>query len=272
MHRRARSILRGEQGLSMILVLCIGALFVALSAALVYAASVLTANANRQLLEQEAYQLATSFSDVLEGKLNDYDPNDRDSKTFAGFVNNEFMFSVSYGKDIYDLESQPFVFELMQGSTAAADGADSITITLRRRPGEDVDDLNLGGQGQYVTTDKEWQSFLRDWQSTDYKVIDLQLDVTVTAKKGGEQFSFTRVYDRHIHYPIDYYTIDGQTAHYNWTPGTNQFTVPGGSPLVIDKDDTKVHTIVPHYDTRQQDKTTITYTRGVKQNASKTQE
>ena len=44
MHRRARSILRGEQGLSMILVLCIGALFVALSAALVYAASVLTAS------------------------------------------------------------------------------------------------------------------------------------------------------------------------------------------------------------------------------------
>lgn len=266
MHRRARSILRGEQGLSMILVLCIGALFVALSAALVYAASVLTANANRQLLEQEAYQLATSFSDVLEGELNNKD------SSFAKFVNEQFMFSQSYGKDIYDLESQPFVFELMQGSTAAADGADSITITLRRRPGEDVDDLNLGGQGQYVTTDKDWQSFLRDWQSTDYKVIDLQLDVTVTAKKGGEQFSFTRVYDRHIHYPIDYYTIDGQTAHYNWTFGTNQFTVPGGSTLVIDKSDTKVHTIVPHYDTRQQDKTTITYTRGVKQNASKTQE
>ena len=35
MHRRARSILRGEQGLSMILVLCIGALFVALAAAAV---------------------------------------------------------------------------------------------------------------------------------------------------------------------------------------------------------------------------------------------
>ena len=86
MHRRARSILRGEQGLSMILVLCIGALFVALSAALVYAASVLTANANRQLLEQEAYQLATSFSDVLEGELNDYDPNDRDSKTSVSYT------------------------------------------------------------------------------------------------------------------------------------------------------------------------------------------
>ena len=63
MRRKARDILRDQQGLSMILVLCIGALFVALSAALVYAASVLTANANRQLLEQEAYQLATSFSE-----------------------------------------------------------------------------------------------------------------------------------------------------------------------------------------------------------------
>ena len=266
MHRRARSILRGEQGLSMILVLCIGALFVALSAALVYAASVLTANANRQLLEQEAYQLATSFSDVLEGELN------KEDSSFAKFVNGQFMFSQSYGKDIYDLESQPKEFAWKPNGSQPEGGAEAITVTLRRRPGEDVDELNLGGQGQYVTTDKEWQSFLSNWESTDYKVIDLQLDVTVTAKKGGEQFSFTRVYDRHIHYPIDYYTIDGQTAHYKWTPDTNQFTVPGGSPLVIDESDTTVHTIVPHYDTRQQDKTTITYTRGVKQNASKTQE
>lgn len=67
MRRKARDILRGQQGLSMILVLCIGALFVALSAALVYTASVLTANANRQLLEQEAYQLATSFPTCWKG-------------------------------------------------------------------------------------------------------------------------------------------------------------------------------------------------------------
>ena len=87
MRRKARDILRDQQGLSMILVLCIGALFVALSAALVYAASVLTANANRQLLEQEAYQLATSFSDVLEGELN------TPTSSFAAFVNDSFMTS-----------------------------------------------------------------------------------------------------------------------------------------------------------------------------------
>ena len=85
MHRRARSILRGEQGLSMILVLCIGALFVALSAALVYAASVLTANANRQLLEQEVYQLATSFSDILGEQLYE------DTSELAEFINTTYM-------------------------------------------------------------------------------------------------------------------------------------------------------------------------------------
>ena len=50
MGRKARGIMQNQQGLSMILVLCIGAVFAALSAALVYAASVLTANANRQLI------------------------------------------------------------------------------------------------------------------------------------------------------------------------------------------------------------------------------
>mgnify|MGYP000145065722 CR=1 FL=1 len=136
MHRRARSILRGEQGLSMILVLCIGALFVALSAALAYAASVLTANANRQLLEQEAYQLATSFSDVLEGEL-----NKRDS-SFAKFVNEQFMFSQSYGKDIYDLESQPKEFAWKPKGSQPDGGAEAITVTLRRRPGDGADKLN----------------------------------------------------------------------------------------------------------------------------------
>ena len=44
MGRKARGIMQNQQGLSMILVLCIGAVFAALSAALVYAASVLTAS------------------------------------------------------------------------------------------------------------------------------------------------------------------------------------------------------------------------------------
>lgn len=278
MHRRARSILRGEQGLSMILVLCIGALFVALSAALVYAASVLTANANRQLLEQEAYQLATSFSDVLEGELNDYDPNDRDSKTFAGFVNNEFMFSVSYGKDIYDLESQPKEFAWKPNGSQPDGGAEAITVTLRRRPGDGADKLN---QTANSDTASALLSEITPWEGGEGRggmaIVDLQLDITVTVTKNGESFAFTRTYDRTVKYSSNdratskvYYTVNGGTTKY-YRENALTFVAAGQEKLKITDDTIKNNRLTFHCDTSQQPDS-ITYTRGAKQSTGTTQE
>ena len=277
MHRRARSILRGEQGLSMILVLCIGALFVALSAALVYAASVLTANANRQLLEQEAYQLATSFSDVLEGELNKTD------SSFAKFVNEQFMFSQSYGKDIYDLESQPKEFAWKPDASQPDAGAEAITVTLRRRPGDGADKLNQ-------TANSETPSALLDeikpWEGGEGRggmaIVDLQLDITVTVTKNGESFAFTRTYDRTVKYNSDgsqaknnklpkvYYTINGGITKY-YRINELTFYAPGVGETTIEDNTISSNRLTFHCDTSQQPDS-ITYTRGVKQNASKTQE
>ena len=276
MHRRARSILRGEQGLSMILVLCIGALFVALSAALVYAASVLTANANRQLLEQEAYQLATSFSDVLEGELNKKD------SSFATFVNEQFMFSQSYGKDIYDLESQPKEFAWKPNGSQPDGGAEAITVTLRRRPGDGADKLN---QTANSTTASALLSEITPWEGENRKgmeIVDLQLDITVTVTKNGESFAFTRTYDRTVKYDSDgsqakgnnfpkvYYTInDGITKYYRINE--LRFYAPGFPEVTIDDNTISSNRLTFHCDTSQQPDS-ITYTRGAKQSTSKTQE
>lgn len=277
MHRRARSILRGEQGLSMILVLCIGALFVALSAALVYAASVLTANANRQLLEQEAYQLATSFSDVLEGEL-----NKRDS-SFAKFVNEQFMFSQSYGKDIYDLESQPKEFAWKPNGSQPDGGAEAITVTLRRRPGDGADKLNQTANSTSVT---DLLNLLNTLEGEDRKgmaIVDLQLDITVTVTKNGESFAFTRTYDRTVKYDSDgsqaksnkkfpkvYYTInDGPTKYYRIDALT--FYAPGVDDKAIDDSNINNNRLTFHCDTSQQPDS-ITYTRGAKQSTGTTQE
>ena len=238
MRRKARDILRDQQGLSMILVLCIGALFVALSAALVYAASVLTANANRQLLEQEAYQLATSFSDVLEGELN------TPTSSFAAFVNDSFMTSTAYGGDIYGSPSQPYSYT-WKAADADTSGAEEITVTLRRRPGEDAEKLNLSGVGQSVSTKSGWRDQLTSWQSNDYLLTDLQLDVTVTATKAGESFAYTVTYDRQVHYPVSGYTFDDSTTVYTWSKGTNTFASPGLSSINIKPEDTE-RIIVPH--------------------------
>ena len=277
MHRRARSILRGEQGLSMILVLCIGALFVALSAALVYAASVLTANANRQLLEQEAYQLATSFSDVLEGEL-----NKRDS-SFAKFVNEQFMFSQSYGKDIYDLESQPKEFAWKPKGSQPNGGAEAITVTLRRRPGEGADKLNQTANSTSVTDLLNLLNTLEGEDRKGMEIVDLQLDITVTVTKNGESFAFTRTYDRTVKYDSDgsqaksnkkfpkvYYTInDGPTKYYRIDALT--FYAPGVDDKAIDDSNIKSNRLTFHCDTSQQPDS-ITYTRGAKQSTGTTQE
>lgn len=277
MHRRARSILRGEQGLSMILVLCIGALFVALSAALVYAASVLTANANRQLLEQEAYQLATSFSDVLEGELNNKDSD------FAKFVNEQFMFSQSYGKDIYDLESQPKEFAWKPNGSQPDGGAEAITVTLRRRPGDGADKLN---QTANSTSASALLSEITPWEGGEGRggmaIVDLQLDITVTVTKNGESFAFTRTYDRTVKYDSDgsqakskklpkvYYTInDGPTKYYRIKALT--FYAPGSGDLTITDGNIDSNRLTFHCDTSQQPDS-ITYTRGAKQSTGTTQE
>ena len=261
----------------MILVLCIGALFVALSAALVYAASVLTANANRQLLEQEAYQLATSFSDVLEGEL-----NKRDS-SFAKFVNEQFMFSQSYGKDIYDLESQPKEFAWKPNGSQPDGGAEAITVTLRRRPGDGADKLN---QTANSDTASALLSEITPWEGGEgrggMEIVDLQLDITVTVTKNGESFAFTRTYDRTVKYNSDgsqaksyifpkvYYTInDGITKYYRINELT--FYAPSLPEVTIDDNNINSNRLTFHCDISQQPDS-ITYTRGAKQSTGTTQE
>lgn len=277
MHRRARSILRGEQGLSMILVLCIGALFVALSAALVYAASVLTANANRQLLEQEAYQLATSFSDVLEGELNKKD------SSFAEFVNGQFMFSQSYGKEIYDLESQPKEFAWKPNDSQPDAGAEAITVTLRRRPGDGADKLNQTANSTNATDLRNLLDTLEGENRKGMEIVDLQLDITVTVTKNGESFAFTRTYDRTVKYDSDgsqaksnkifpkvYYTINDSTTEY-YRINDLTFYAPSRPDLTITDENIASNRLTFHCDTSQQPDS-ITYTRGAKQSTGTTQE
>lgn len=261
----------------MILVLCIGALFVALSAALVYAASVLTANANRQLLEQEAYQLATSFSDVLEGELNNKD------SSFAKFVNEQFMFSQSYGKDIYDLESQPKEFAWKPDASQPDGGAEAITVTLRRRPGDGADKLNQTANSTSVTDLLNLLNTLEGENRKGMEIVDLQLDITVTVTKNGESFAFTRTYDRTVKYDSDgsqaksnkkfpkvYYTInDGPTKYYRIDALT--FYAPGSGEQPITADNIGSNRLTFHCDTSQQPDS-ITYTRGAKQSTGTTQE
>ena len=252
MQNKLRRILQKQDGIAILLVLCLGALFVALAAALGYAASVLTANANSQLREQQTYQLAVSFSDVLEQELN------KDSE-FAKFINDTYMNSVAYGTNIYTQESGKTV---MNGSAAATNAAeaDKLTLTLQRRPGAEADDLTAGRSIPYSDAN-DLATALSDMESTEHTVKDLELDITVKAEKDGVSYAYTVNYVRSAHYDVLYYTLDNDdTTHYTWD-ATNKTFSAGSTTVTVN--DTNKPAVTLHYDTNGTP-TGVAYTRGLR--------
>lgn len=252
MQNKLRRILQKQDGIAILLVLCLGALFVALAAALGYAASVLTANANSQLREQQTYQLAVSFSDVLEQELN------KDSE-FAKFINKTYMNSVAYGTNIYTQESGKTV---MNGSAAATNAAeaDKLTLTLQRRPGAEADYLTAGVSIPYNDAD-DLATTLSDKQSPEYTVKDLELDITVKAEKDGVSYAYTVNYVRSAHYDVSYYTLNNDdTTHYTWNASDKKFHA---GAITVDVTDANTPAVTLHYDTNGTP-TGVTYTRGLR--------
>lgn len=251
MQNKLRRILQKQDGIAILLVLCLGALFVALAAALGYAASVLTANANSQLREQQAYQLAVSFSDVLEQELKD------ETSDFAKFINDTYMYSVAYGTNIYTQESGKTV---MDGSTADtnAANADDLTLTLQRRPGTEADYLTAGRSIPYGSAD-DLATALSEMESPAHTVKDLELDVTVKAEKDGVSYAYTVNYVRSAHYDV-YYTLDEGTTHYTWDAANKTFRA-GGTTVTVNE--TSKPAVTLHYNTTEKP-TNITYTRGLR--------
>lgn len=272
MQNKLRRILQKQDGIAILIVLCLGALLLALAAALGYAASVLTANANSQLREQEAYQLAVSFSDVLEGELQN------EGSEFAKFINGTYMVLESYGTNIYTQESGKTVLEIKGGNKNDANendanendanendanklqgGADTLTITLQRRPGEKAEDLAM--DVPYIDmTDLKNQ--LNTLKAPDYKIEDLQLDITVTAEKSGAAYAYTVTYDRSAHYDEMYFTIDSQTVRYKWVENTTKFKNPSVKEP-FDLDDGVKHTLTVHFNTSKAP-SAVSYVRGVR--------
>lgn len=254
MQNKLRRILQKQDGIAILLVLCLGALFVALAAALGYAASVLTANANSQLREQQAYQLAVSFSDVLEQELNK-------NSDFATFINETYMKSVAYGTNIYTQESGKTVMNGSKDKTNAAEEADKLTLTLQRRPGTEADDLTAVIPITYSNAD-DLAKTLSEMESTEHTVKDLELDITVKAEKDGVSYAYTVNYVRSAHYEV-YYTLDNNdTTHYTWKATDKKFHAVTGNDTV-EVTDTYKPTVTLHYDTTQTP-TNITYTRGLR--------
>ena len=79
-----------KNGISMVVVICVSAFFVAFAAAILYTAGLMTAQSNLRLKEERCNQLATSAAKVLNEELLKYDNRSNDvsqDNTFYAFAN-----------------------------------------------------------------------------------------------------------------------------------------------------------------------------------------
>ena len=224
MPQKRNDPLHGQQGFAMILVLCLGALFVALAAALVYAASLMLSNADRQLPEQDVYELAASFSDVLDQELLNYtglnaDGSANNDGSLGYFINNTYVRKGGI-KNVYG-EDTDHTFTLQ-----APAGADELTVTLRKTLseayGETADESTSDSNiliSYDIASNTDLQNLSEVMKSREQSyekngLADYDITVTVKVTRDGESYAVTRKYRHTGKYQI-YYTMDDGTGQ--WT-------------------------------------------------------
>ena len=101
------------------------------------------------------------------------------------------------------MESQPRSSPGNRNGSQPDGGAEAITVTLRRRPGDGADKLNQTANSTNATDLRNLLDTLEGENRKGMEIVDLQLDITVTVTKNGESFAFTRTYDRTVKYDSD---------------------------------------------------------------------
>lgn len=176
LHRHSRS------GVSLIVALCAVAVLIGLSLSIVYSSSMLLSRANRKIGRERSYQLAQSFSEVLQSELLAYDTDsDALNGTFYHFVN-----SILDDADIpeYDPDVSDTTYYY---TTDEVENYGKLTVALRKTQNADTP-----GEGTFSYTDRMTETEKIEKQT--YRHYDLS--VCVTDETGADRFDYTTQYKR----------------------------------------------------------------------------
>lgn len=193
-----------NRGVSLAVVLCVSAFFVAFSAAILYTAGLLTSQSTRRLQEERCYQLASSYAKVLDAELKQYDQKNDSAAdgTFYRFVNQFLDDSryLEYDRDYAENTSYKFVVSGTEAGNLSKDtiepGYGNICVTLRKEPNEESvmnGEIPVTGGSNY----EQSISSILNTTVRQYIVI-----VDVTAYYGEMSYTYTTEYTREETYAV----------------------------------------------------------------------
>ena len=190
-----------KQGISMVLVLCVSAFFIAFAVAILYTAGLLTAQAGERLLQERCYQLAAGYAGVLDGELKAYSIPKDTTDTFYGFVN-QFLDGTGYAEyDPSRPEDTIFYYQPIEGDS---DGTDygKIRIGLYKESSEDDNTSILTGTVIPGTADNYQLEIDRINSQTLNRYI---LTVQVRVQEDDESYTYSTEYYRMETYKAEFY-------------------------------------------------------------------
>ena len=203
-----------KNGISMAVVLCVSAFFVAFAAAILYTAGMLTAQSNLRLKQERCSQLAKSAADVLDQELQKYtnkDTTEAGSDSFYTFVNKFLDDSqyLDYSEDYPDATKYNFLVsdtDLSDLSKADAlpEGYGNIRIALtkEKNASEDSDSLKTGEIHTAANNAANYKTEID--RIRNITVRDYNFSVAVTASYEDATYTYTTEYSREEKYDVKF--------------------------------------------------------------------
>ncbi len=208
---------KAREGTSLVMVICISAFLAAFALAMVYGAGLMLSRSNRRLKQEQSYQLARSFAEVLEEELTTYDSYD------AAPENSFYRYAVNFLEGQYGEYDPDYldetIFHYTLGETPA--GVDeahygTVRVALYKEAGAEAEEEMTGLVSPYAD--------INDILTKPIQRYLFTVEVTSRTEKSSfhyrTEYRQTAVYEVRFTYGDRPVVYDGSAWHYDTASGT----------------------------------------------------
>lgn len=233
-----------NKGISMAVMLCVAAFFIAFATAILYTAGLVTSQSTQRLKQERCYQLAKSYAQVVDKELTKYDSKQSESiegtqsieGTLYQFAN-KVLDSSQYSEYDEDGNTEDTQYNYMITGSNMADlfsevdndmkGYGNLSITLRKEKSSDEANSNMSGTIDVLQDGSGYTEAIAGVEGIAVRQYTLSVDVT--AYYEDETYTYTTEYVREEKYRAKFQN-NGKTIVWDgtqWRDDTNVGAVHG---------------------------------------------
>lgn len=220
-----------NKGISMAVMLCVAAFFIAFATAILYTAGLVTSQSTQRLKQERCYQLAKSYAQVVDKELTRYDSKQSESieGTLYQFAN-KVLDSSQYSEYDEDGNTEDTQYNYMITGSDMNDlfseaddmkGYGNLSITLRKEKNSDETNSNMLGTIDVTQDGSGYAEEIARVEGTAVRQYTLSVDVT--AYYEDETYTYTTEYVREEKYRAKFQN-NGKTIVWDgtqWRDDTN---------------------------------------------------